>query len=96
VPAFPMMKRDIAFVAGENVTHADVVKCIRKASPPELTGIDLFDIFTSKGMGGKRSLAYSLSFRSAERTMTDEEINKAFSKIVDALKENLKVEVRDN
>ncbi len=96
VPAFPMMKRDIAFVAGDGITHADVVKCIRKAAPPELTGIDLFDIFTSKGMGSKRSLAYSLSFRSADRTMTDEEINKAFSKIVDALKENLKVEVRDN
>lgn len=97
VPAFPMVKRDIAFVAGDGVTHEAVEKCIRKAAPAELVGVSLFDIFTSKEIGkGRRSFAYSLAFRAADRTLTDEEVNKAFSRIVDSLKTSLKVEVRDS
>ena len=97
VPAFPMVTRDIAFVAGEGVTHEAVEKCIRKVAPPELIGISLFDIFTSKEIGkGRRSFAYSLAFRASNRTLTDDEVNRAFTRIVDALKTNLKVEVRDN
>jgi phenylalanyl-tRNA synthetase beta chain len=61
-----------------------------------LTSIDLFDIFTSKELGSKRSMAYSMSFQSPVKTMTDEEVNAAFTKIVNALKTDLKVEVRDN
>ena len=97
VPAFPMVKRDIAFVAGEGVTHEAVEKCIRKAAPPELVAVTLFDIFTSKDIGkGRRSFAYSLAFRAADRTLTDDEVNRAFAKIVEALKAALKVDVRDN
>lgn len=97
VPAYPMIKRDIAFVAGEGVTHEAVEKCIRKVAPAELTAVTLFDIFTSKEIGkGRRSFAYSLAFRSADRTLTDDEVNRGFARIVDALKTTLKVEVRDN
>ncbi len=97
VPAFPMVKRDIAFVAGEGVTHEAVEKCIRKAAPAELVGLSLFDIFTSKEIGkGRRSFAYSLAFRASNRTLTDDEVNRAFQRIVEALKAQLKVEVRDN
>ena len=97
VPAFPMVKRDIAFVAGEGVTHEAVEKCIRKVAPPELIAVSLFDIFTSKEIGkGRRSFAYSLAFRANNRTLTDDEVNQAFARIVEALKNNLKVEVRDN
>ncbi|MCQ2389432.1 MAG: phenylalanine--tRNA ligase subunit beta [Kiritimatiellae bacterium] len=97
VPAYPMVVRDVAFVAGADVTHEAVVKCIRKSAPKELTGVRIFDIFQSKELGkGKRSLAYSLSFRSPDRTLTDDEVNGAFLRIVEALKGNLGVEVRDN
>ncbi len=97
VPAFPMVKRDIAFVAGSSVTHEAVVKCIRKAAPPELTGISLFDIFSSKDIGkDRRSFAYSLAFRSPDRTLTDDEVNRAFVKIADALKATLQVDVRES
>ena len=96
-PAFPLVKRDIAFVAGEGVTHEAVEKCIRKAAPAELEGVALFDIFTSKDIGkGRRSFGYSLSFRAADRTLTDEEVNRAFSRIVESLKGTLGVEVRDS
>ncbi|MFO7936976.1 MAG: phenylalanine--tRNA ligase subunit beta [Kiritimatiellia bacterium] len=96
VPVYPAVKRDVAFISDSSVSHRDVVECIRNSAPAELTGIELFDIFTSKAMGrGKRSLGYTLSFRSLERTLTDQEVNESFAGIVHALKDNLKVEVRD-
>ncbi len=96
VPQYPAVRRDVAFVAGAEMKHADVVSAIRKAAPAELTGIELFDIFTPKEIGkGKRSMGYALEFRSAERTLTDGEVNAAFAKIIKALKEVLGVEVRE-
>ncbi len=96
VPLYPAVRRDIAFVSDASVTHRDVVTAVRKAAPQELTGIELFDIFVSKEMGkGKRSMGYTLAFRSPDRTLTDQEVNAAFAKIIQALKNDLKVEVRE-
>jgi len=97
VPQYPAVRRDIAFVADCSVTHRDVVTAVRKVAPPELTGIGLFDIFQSKEIGkGKRSMGYTLEFRSADRTLTDQEVNASFAKIVQALKIDLSVEVRES
>ena len=96
VPQFPASRKDIAFIAPESLTHETVVKTVRKAAPPELTDVQLFDIFTSKAIGpGKRSMGYTLEFRSAERTLTDAEVNQAFARIAEALKTNLGVEIRE-
>ncbi|MDA3926320.1 MAG: phenylalanine--tRNA ligase subunit beta [Kiritimatiellae bacterium] len=96
VPAYPAVNRDIAFISDSSITHRDVVKCIRKAGSVELTKIAIFDIFISKEIGkGKRSLGYTLSFRSLERTLTDHEVNESFTKIIQALKDDLKVDVRE-
>ena len=97
VPAFPMIRRDFAFVVGAETTHEAVVKCIRKAAPKELVAIDLFDIYSSKELGkGRRSFAYKLSFRAPDRTLTDDEVSQMFAKILDALRSQLKIEVRDS
>ncbi len=96
VPQYPAVRRDIAFVADASVTHRQAVDAMRKDAPPELTGIELFDIFQSKEIGkGKRSLGYALEFRSPERTLTDQEVNEAFAKIIRALKRELNVDVRE-
>lgn len=96
VPQYPAVRRDIAFVAAASVTHRDVVEAVRKAGPKELTHVTLFDIFQPKEIAkGKRSMAYTLEFRSSDRTLTDTEVNAAFIKIVQALKDGLGVEVRE-
>jgi phenylalanyl-tRNA synthetase beta chain len=83
-------------MAAAEVTHRDVVETVRRAGPGELTEVRLFDIFQSKEIGnGKRSMAFTLEFRSPDRTLTDQEVNAAFSKIVQALKSGLGVEVRE-
>ena len=97
VPQFPMVRRDVALVADRGVTHAAVADVIRKHGGSDLASVELFDIFKSKDHAdGRRSLAYSLEFRSRERTLTDDEVGKTFQRIVDALKATAGIEVREN
>ncbi|MDD5706479.1 MAG: hypothetical protein PHR35_11170, partial [Kiritimatiellae bacterium] len=96
VPPFPGVRRDLALVAPRSLKHSEVTDAIRAAGPTELTEISLFDIFALKEhKGARRSLAYALEFRSADRTLTDDEVNTAFRKIVEAVKTKLGVEVRE-
>ena len=87
-PQFPSVRRDVALTAAPGVSNDDIVRVIRKNGGKELTRIELFDIF-------KESRAYSLEFRSAEKTLTDDEVGKAFQRIVDALKATAGIEVRE-
>lgn len=96
VTPFPAVMRDVAIVAPETLANGEIVRAINKAAPKILTGVTLFDIFKPKTLGdAKRSLAYSLEFRSPERTLTDDEVNAAFDKILAALKKLPGVEVRE-
>ena len=87
-PQFPCVRRDIALRVSPGVTNDAIVRVIRKNGGRELTRVELFDIF-------KESRAYSLEFRSADKTLTDEEVGKAFRRIVDALKATAGIEVRE-
>ena len=96
VPAFPAIRRDLAFLAPANVTHADIVATIKNASLSALTSIELFDMFVLNGNWDKmRSMAYALEFRSPSRTLTDDEVNLAIGTIMRTLKEDLGVDLRD-
>ena len=97
VAQFPAVTRDIALVADRGVTNEAIIGVIRRNGGKELTKIELFDIFKSKELkDGRRSLAYALEFRSAEKTLTDVEVGKSFQRIVDALKATAGIEVRES
>lgn len=97
VPQFPLVRRDVALLAASSVSCADIEKTIRANGGKELVSVSLFDVFKPKdAKDGARSLAYSMEFRSAERTLTDQEVAKAFQRIVDALKACQGIEVREN
>ena len=80
VPQFPGVMRDIAVKARNGVTDCEIVKVIRDNGGKNLVKVELFDVF-------KDSRAYSLEFRSPERTLTDDEVGQAFDKIVEAVKQ---------
>ncbi len=94
VPQFPPVRRDIAVIAGAGVTNDSIVETIRRNGGGLLTNVDLFDIFKMKG-SERKSLAYTLEFRSGERTLTDDEVGNVFRRIVEALKSAPGVEVRE-
>lgn len=96
VPAYPSITRDIAIIVDEDVTHESIQKIIWKISPKELTSLELFDIFRGKGIGkSRKSLAYSLVYRSSKKTLTDEDANRYHKIVKDALKKELKAEIRE-
>ncbi|MBN1557295.1 MAG: phenylalanine--tRNA ligase subunit beta [Lentisphaerae bacterium] len=96
IPAYPGVARDMALIVDEAVAHETIDGIIRQAAPPELTRVSLFDIFRAEGIGrGRKSLAYTLYYRSAERTLTDEDANGYMARVKEALRKALNVEIRE-
>ena len=83
-------------MADASLKHADVVDFIRKANMKNLESVKIFDLFLDdKAVGaGKKSMAYTLTFRHAERTLTDQEVNGAVEKLREKLAAQLGVELR--
>ena len=95
VPVFPAIVRDIALVVDETVRHQQVLEIVAAAAAKDLESVELFDIFRGEGIGaGRKSLAYSFTYRSAERTLTDEEANRLHEAVARALVDRLPAEVR--
>ena len=96
ISQFPSTTRDVAFLANESLEHNTVIDFIKQSKLKNLEEVKLFDIFTDeKTLGkGKKSMAYTLTFRNAERTLTDKEVNGAFEKLRTRLESQLKVELR--
>ena len=94
---YPSTSRDIAMVVDESTAVADIEKVIKEAGTEILRGVKLFDIYRGIQVGkGKKSVAYSLTYRHDDRTLTDVETEEAHAKVVEALKNNLGASIRDN
>lgn len=95
IPKYPAVERDIAMVIDEEIEVAKIEKAILKKGKKILEKIELFDIYRNEKLGlKKKSVAYSLKFRSKEKTLTDEEINKTMEEIVLELENTLGAELR--
>lgn len=96
VSTYPATTRDVAFIKPAALTHAEVVAFMREAKLRNLEKIELFDLFAdAETLGaGRESAAYRLTFRASDRTLTDDEVNKAFNRLRDKLAAELKVELR--
>jgi phenylalanyl-tRNA synthetase beta chain len=90
ISRFPATSRDIALLAPLDLPHARIEATLRDAKEPLLTDVELFDVFTDptgvKVPAEKKSLAYSLTYRSPERTLAAEEVNAAHAKLKERLK----------
>jgi len=96
VPVYPSVSRDVALVCDESLNNAEIVDCIKSTGCVILESIDLFDLYRdSKTLGdGKKSFAYSLTYRSSEKTLTDSEVNKAHEEIRTILASKLSIVLR--
>ena len=84
VPEFPPVSVDVAFVVNEDVTNERLVQCISSAGGKLLSDVRLFDVYRDdKRVGvGKKSMAYALTYRAADRTLTGEEVEKVQAKLI--------------
>lgn len=90
LPQFPSSRRDVALLVPEATTHDAVLQVVRQAKPANLDAVELFDVFRGKHVpDGQKSLAYAFTYRAADRTLKDDEVNAAQSKLVEALQQQL-------
>lgn len=95
VAKFPAVERDIAMVIDEEIPVGEIERAIQKKGKKILEEIQLFDVYRHEKLGeNKKSVAYSLMFRSKERTLTDEEIDNTMKEIVKELEDSLGAELR--
>ena len=96
---YPAITRDIAMIVPEKLTHAEILRAIENPSEPLLETAQLFDLFTTKdgadSTSSGKSLAYRLTYRAKNRTLTNEEVNAAHAKIRERLKRGLRVTLRE-
>ncbi len=92
---YPAIVQDLAVVVDTGVAAADVSAAIRKYAGATLESLALFDLYEGPQVGeGKRSLAYRLVFRTADRTLTDTDVSKVRTKIIKGLEYELKAAIR--
>ncbi len=96
---YPSITRDIAMIVPNKLTHAEISRVIQEPPEPLLESVQLFDLFeisedTDPTASGK-SLAYRLTYRAKNRTLTNEEVTAAHAKIRERLKRELSVTLRE-
>ena len=95
LPKFPASTRDIAVLVDDAVPAASMQASIEKAAGTILESVKLFDVYKGKGIPeGKKSVAYSLSLRAPDRTLTDEECDKAMKDALAALEKDFGAALR--
>jgi len=95
LPRFPAVSRDLAFVCDERLESQSVADVVAEVCGALLENIKLFDVYRSPQLGdGKKSLAFALTLRAADRTLSDEEVDELLGRAVDAVREKLGAQLR--
>ena len=93
---YPSIIKDLAFVVKKDVLSEEIVKVIKKTGGKLLTNIEVFDVYTGENiLPDEKSIAYSLTFESMDRTLSDDEVMEIFNKIILEVETKLKAKLRD-
>ena len=95
VPRFPPVRRDLAFIVPEETPAGAVERALVEAGGGLVGSTMLFDVFAGGAIPeGKKSLAFSVDFRAADRTLTDEEAEQAVERMVARVRRDFSGELR--
>ena len=95
-PKYPGITKDMAFIVNKDVTSDTLINQIKKSGGRLLTDVHVFDVYTGENvLENEKSLAFSLTFQDDTRTLTDEEVNIIFNKIIEDVENNLKAKLRN-
>jgi len=87
--------RDVAIVADKELPVQSVIDAVRTLAHPLIVGMQLFDRYQGSQISpDKQSLAYSISYRAADRTLTTLEVSEAHAQVIEHLVHTLGVEIR--
>ncbi|MEW9670762.1 phenylalanine--tRNA ligase subunit beta [Ammoniphilus sp. 3BR4] len=95
LPKYPASTRDLSIVVDKEVASAALQQVIEEQAGDILERVQLFDVYTGEKIGeGMKSMAFSLVYRRAEATLTDQEVNEAHERVVQGLAEQFKAQLR--
>ena len=95
LPKYPAIMRDIAVVVDDDVSVGDLEKTIWENGEELIEKVELFDVYSGgQILKGKKSVAFSITYRSYDRTLKDEEVSKIQQNIIKDLENNLNARLR--
>ncbi len=95
LPKFPYIERDSALILDDSIEVSSVKKEILGVDSDIIESVTLFDIYKGKPIPkDKKSLAFSVKYRSTEKTLTDKEVDELHSRIIKRLQDNISAELR--
>jgi phenylalanyl-tRNA synthetase beta chain len=95
LPKYPAMVRDIAVIVSDDVLVGDMEEEIKKVSPYLIESVELFDVYKGEHIKeGYKSTAFSVTYRSKDRTMKDKEVEKIHEKILQVLAQKFNAVLR--
>ncbi len=96
LPKYPAITRDIALVVDESTQVGQIEEVIRESADEILRDVKLFDIYRGIPIPpGKKSLAFTLTYRHDDRTLTDDDVVKVHTKVLEALENKLNAVLRE-
>ena len=94
ISKFPAVERDLALVVDEWITIFEMEKLIKQCCGKYLEELKVFDIYRSKQLEGKKSVAFRIKLISDEKTLSEEDISKIINKILKRMEENFGAKLR--
>ncbi len=96
IPKYPSILRDIAIIVDKSVNAGDVQATIKEVGQPLVKQVEAFDVYTGEGLeANEKSIAFNLHYQDPEKTLTDEEVDASFEKVVEAVKTKHNAKVRN-
>ena len=93
---YPAMVKDVAFVMPIKMESETVEKEIRRSAGKLLKKIHVFDLYRGNNVeSNEKSIAYSLVFEEENRTLTTEEVNELFNKVIEEVCKKLNIKIRN-
>jgi phenylalanyl-tRNA synthetase beta chain len=95
LPRFPAVTRDLAVIVDETFHAGDIVEEIRALGNPQIESVRLFDCYRGAPIpSGRKSLAYSIAYRAADRSLTDDEVNTLHGAALEHLRRRFTLDLR--
>ncbi|MCK5127186.1 MAG: phenylalanine--tRNA ligase subunit beta [candidate division Zixibacteria bacterium] len=96
LPKFPASNRDVAIIVDMQVSAGSIRKSIAEWGGELIESVEIFDLFTGGNIEeDKKSLAFSMQFRAADKTLADEEVDTVYRKIIKNLEQTYKARLRE-
>ncbi|MGH7914539.1 MAG: phenylalanine--tRNA ligase subunit beta [Candidatus Binataceae bacterium] len=94
-PRYPAVRRDLALVVDREISAARVIAAIRESASSLLQGVEVFDVYEGGSIApDKKSMALACRYRGKDRTLTDEEVNRAHGELIEGARRRLGAELR--